>query len=267
MSTHHRGMVASTPTADAYESILGMNVAVLTRSGAIARIAEWIGEARGRYVCVSNVHMCMESRDNAEFRAVVNEADLTVPDGLPLVWAQRLLGRAEATQVRGEDLTLDLCAYAENKHIPIGVFGGTPELISRLRAVFRQRFPTLQLAYVESPPFRPATAEEDRRHILEINKSGAKILFVGLGCPKQERWMAAHRDHLAVVLLGVGAALDFIAVNKKAAPRWMQRIGLEWLFRLACEPRRLWKRYFKHNPRFLWHLGTRLVAKQRTGTR
>ncbi len=253
---------SATPGTDRFESILGMNVAVLTRSRTVEKVAHWIDEGSARYVCVSNVHMCMESRDDAAFRHVVNGADLTVPDGLPLVWAQRLLGHPGASQVRGADLALDLCAYAERKRIPLGLFGGSEPVIARLRHVLLTRFPKLKIVYCESPPFRPITPDEDRQHVEHIRKSGAKILFVGLGCPKQEQWMAAHKDRLDVVMLGIGAAFDFITGEKKAAPEWMRRIGLEWLFRLGSEPRRLWKRYLKHNPRFVWYFGTHILARR-----
>ena len=248
--------------ADSFENILGMNVAVLTRSRTVEKVAHWIDEGSGRYVCVSNVHMCMESRDDASFRRVVNGADLVVPDGLPLVWSQRLLGHEGARQVRGADLALDICAYAEQQRIPLGLFGGSEAVIARLKQVLLTRFPKLEIAYTDSPPFRPVTADEDRQHVEDIRRSGTKILFVGLGCPKQEQWMADHRDSLNVVMLGIGAAFDFIAGHKRAAPDWMRRIGLEWLFRLGSEPRRLWRRYLKHNPRFLWYFGAHLVARK-----
>jgi len=183
------------------------------------------------------------------------------------MWAQSLLGRPEATQVRGEDLTTDLFAFAEKRGVPIGIFGGTEALLLQLRRVLRARFPRLEIAYLESPPFRTITEEEDRKHVAAINSSGARILFVGLGCPKQERWMAAHKDRLSVVMLGVGAAFDFIAGSKRAAPRWIQRIGLEWIFRLCNEPKRLWKRYLNHNPRFLWQFGKYFLAWKLTGAR
>lgn len=247
---------------ESFETILGMNVAVLTRSRTVETVAHWISEGSSRYVCVSNVHMCMESHDDEEFRRVVNGADLTVPDGLPLVWAQRLLGHQGATQVRGADLALDLCSYAEEHRIPLGLFGGSEAVIADLKRALLIRFPKLQIVYSESPPFRPITADEDRLHVEEIHRSGSRILFVGLGCPKQEQWMAAHKDRLNVVMLGIGAAFDFITGHKRAAPEWMRRIGLEWLFRLASEPRRLWRRYLKHNPRFLWYFGAHLVARK-----
>ncbi|MBU0970232.1 MAG: WecB/TagA/CpsF family glycosyltransferase, partial [Proteobacteria bacterium] len=127
----------------------------------------------------------------------------------------------------------------------------------------KKKYPGLHIACAISPPFRELTPQEDEEYTKQINKSGARILFVSLGCPKQERWMADHKDRLSCVMLGVGAAFDFLSGKKKHAPRWMQKVGLEWIFRLACEPRRLWKRYFKHNPRFIWYFGKQLI-KERT---
>jgi N-acetylglucosaminyldiphosphoundecaprenol N-acetyl-beta-D-mannosaminyltransferase len=134
--------------------------------------------------------------------------------------------------------------------IPVGFYGGDPEVLRRCIEVCRQRFPSLDIAYAHSPPFRPLSISEDRAVVREINASTARILFVGIGCPKQERWMASHKGIVNVVMLGVGAAFDFLAGVKPMAPAWMQRMGLEWCFRLATEPRRLWRRYGYHNPRF-----------------
>lgn len=216
----------------------------------------------GRYICVSNVHMCMEVFDDPHYRKVVNGSDMTVPDGLPISKAQRLLGYRDAEQVRGEDLTLSLCDMAAKEGIAVGFFGSTPELLKQLGDVLARKFIGLNIVYSESPPFRTISDEEDRQYIEGINTSGAMLLFVGLGCPKQELWMASHRDHLHCTMLGVGAAFDFIAGNKKQAPRWLQRIGLEWLFRLISEPGRLWKRYFKHNPRFIYYFAGQLLGKK-----
>lgn len=244
------------------KDILGMRVAVVSRAEAVHQVATWALEKQGRYVCVANVHMCMESFDDASFRSVVNSADLTVPDGLPLVWAQRMLGASSACQVRGADLTLDICAMAEERQIAVAIFGSTYEVLGAFSNALLDRFPRLQINYAVAPPFRSITAEEDQAYMDGINSSGARILLVGLGCPKQEVWMAAHRDRLTAVMLGVGAAFDFIAGSKRAAPRWMQKIGLEWLFRLSAEPRRLWKRYLQQNPRFVWHFFRQLVGRQ-----
>lgn len=237
------------------DNILTMPVAVTSveLTGAVILAAAREGESR--YVCVGNVHMCMEAFDSSEFNAVVNGADLVVPDGKPLVWGLRALGAKEAGHVRGSDLLLHLCGRAEREGVAIGLYGGTPESLVDFQGFLIESFPGLQITYAASPPFRPLTPEETARYASEIRDSGARILFVGIGCPKQERWMAAHRGLLPCVMIGVGAAFDFFSGRKKHAPRWMQQAGLEWLFRLASDPGRLWKRYLKHNPRFIYHFG------------
>ena len=202
-------------------------------------------------MCVANVHVTMESYDSGEFRKVVNGADLVTPDGMPLVWALRLFGISGATQVRGPSLTLDIIERAAAADVAVGFYGGTPEVVNLLVKACQARCPGLRIAYAHAPPFRVLSPEEDAKVVQEINASGAAILFVGLGCPKQERWMALHRGAVNAVMLGVGAAFDFIAGVKPEAPTWMQHAGLEWVFRLVTEPRRLWFRYAYHNPRFV----------------
>jgi len=200
---------------------------------------------------VANVHMAMEAYDSREFRRIVNSADLVTPDGMPLVWMLRKLGVSDQQRVYGPALMDRVCEVASRQGVPVGLYGGQRETLESLVKSMRSRFPKLRIAYAYSPPFRPLSDEEDERVVQEINNSGARILFVGLGCPKQERWMAEHKGRVQAVMLGVGAAFDFHAGKVPQAPGWMQRMGLEWLFRLATEPRRLWRRYAKHNPRFV----------------
>jgi len=240
-------------------TIIKMQVDVTSRHQAVEQLLCWAREGKGRYVCVSNVHMCMETFDDPSFRKIVNGADLIVPDGKPIHWAQKVMGFPEAEQLRGEDLTLALCKAAEKEGITVGFYGSTNPVLIRLLQFLKRRYPRLQVDYSHTPPFRSSTPEEDAKDIENINKSGIGILFVGLGCPKQETWMAAHRDHLGCVMVGIGAAFDFIAGNKRNAPRWIQNIGMEWLYRLLSEPRRLWKRYLTHNPRFLWYFGQQML--------
>ena len=148
------------------------------------------------------------------------------------------------------------------QEIPVGFYGGSTTTLEQLIESFKKKYPHLKIAYHYSPPFRPLTAEEDAAVIRAVNASGTKILFVGLGCPKQERWMAAHRGKIQVVMLGVGAAFDFHAGSIRQAPRWMQKSGLEWLFRLIQEPRRLWRRYLYQNPRFVWFMIWQLLRER-----
>jgi N-acetylglucosaminyldiphosphoundecaprenol N-acetyl-beta-D-mannosaminyltransferase len=163
----------------------------------------------------------------------------------------RLKGARSQARIYGPALTLSLLAAAAREAIPVGFYGGTPEVLEALAGRMQARFPALPIAYASSPPFRPLTSQEDETVVDQINVSGARILFVGLGCPKQEQWIDAHRDRIRAVMVGVGAAFDFHAGIKRQAPVWMQRGGLEWLFRLFQEPGRLWKRYMHNNPRFI----------------
>jgi N-acetylglucosaminyldiphosphoundecaprenol N-acetyl-beta-D-mannosaminyltransferase len=202
----------------------------------------------------------MEAYDAPAFRSVMNRADLVTPDGMPLVWGLRLLGCGRAERVYGPDLTPIVLREAEAANIAVGFYGASPAVLDRLLLAVRRRFPRLRVAYSFSPPFRGLTDEEDNAIVREINSSGARIIFVGLNTPKQDYWMSTHRDRVSAVMLGVGAAFDFLAGSKRQAPRWMMPLGLEWLFRLATEPRRLWKRYLKHNPRFLFLFGLQLLT-------
>jgi N-acetylglucosaminyldiphosphoundecaprenol N-acetyl-beta-D-mannosaminyltransferase len=240
--------------------ILGTRVDATSCDDAAARIVHWARAGESRYICACNVHMVMEAHDAEGFQRIVNAADLVTPDGMPLVWVLRRLGLKDQNRVYGPDLTLNVCRAATEAGIPVGLYGGTQEVLDALQKSYRAQFPQLQFAYAYSPPFRPLTRDEDEAVVQAINASGARILFVGLGCPKQEQWVAEHRNRVEAVMLAVGAAFDFHSGCVKQAPRWMQRSGLEWLFRLFMDPRRLWRRYFKNNPRFLW-----LVARQLLG--
>jgi len=231
--------------------ILGMRVDATSYADATQRVLAWARAGESRYVCVANVHMVMEAYDRPDFRSIVNEADLVTPDGMPLVWMLRRLGVCNQERVYGPTLTLWVAEAAAREGIPVGFFGGTPEAVKGISENLQRKFPGLKVAYAYSPPFRPLTLEEDIQVVQAIQDAGVRILFVGLGCPKQEHWMAAHRGRIPAVMLGVGAAFDFHSGRVRQAPSWLQQIGLEWLFRLAMEPRRLWRRYFRHNPRFL----------------
>lgn len=217
---------------------------------------------RNARIHAANVHMVMEAVDDPAFREVVNTADLVTPDGMPLVWALKLLGVSNAERVYGPTLTLRVCAAAASEGIPIGLYGGTPESLEEFKAFLHHEFPGIQIACAIAPPFRPPTPEEDAADTQQILDSGARILFVGIGCPKQEWWMYRHRDRLPVVMLGVGAAFDFHSGRVKQAPAAMQGLGLEWLFRLMMEPKRLWKRYARQNPRFVWMFGQQLLRER-----
>jgi N-acetylglucosaminyldiphosphoundecaprenol N-acetyl-beta-D-mannosaminyltransferase len=245
--------------------VLGMRVDATSYEDASRRVVRWACEGRSGYVCVATVHMTMEAFDSAAFRQVVNGADLVTPDGRPLVWALRSLGVRGASQVRGTDLTTHVVERAARENVPIGLYGGTPELLEVLVRVLRKRYPGVRVVCQIAPPFRPLRPEEDEAVTREIVASGARILFVGIGCPKQERWMVAHKGRIPAVMLGVGAAFDFHTGRVRQAPHWMQVAGLEWVFRLLMDPRRLWRRYAKHNPRFVGLFLMQLLGLRRFG--
>jgi N-acetylglucosaminyldiphosphoundecaprenol N-acetyl-beta-D-mannosaminyltransferase len=244
-------------------NILGVGISAVNMQMALAVIDEWIAERTRHYVCVTPVHSVMECHYDPEVRALFNRAGLVTPDGMPVVWLCRLAGHDHVRRVYGPDLMLALCEHSQRHGYRHFFYGGTPDVLDKLCAVLQARFPDLQIAGSYAPPFRPLTADEDAEVVAQINASEADIVWVGLGAPKQERWMAEHRDKLAApVQIGVGAAFDFHAGTKPQAPRWMQRSGLEWLFRLASEPRRLWKRYFKANSLFVLN-----IVLQKSGLR
>jgi len=260
-------MNPATSAAPASRRILGMRVDATSYDDASSRVMTWAGaQDRRRYVCVTTVHTVMEAHDDASLQQIVNNADLVTPDGMPLVWGLRMLGVRDAARVYGPELTPRVLAAAARAGVPVGFYGGAPDVLDKLTAVAREQFPGLRIVYAWSPPFRPMRPEEDAEIVEEINRSGARILFIGLGCPKQDRWMAAHRSRVNAVMLGIGAAFDFLAGNKSQAPRWMQDRGLEWIFRLASEPRRLWWRYLWHNPRFVVLFTAQLLRQRWTSS-
>lgn len=246
-------------------TIVSVNVDATSYEKACHDVSAWALRGEPRYVCVCNVHMVMEAYDDPAFREVVNGADLVTPDGMPLVWALRAMGIDDASRVYGPDLMLALCRTAENEGIPIGLYGGAQDVLETLRSELRRQFPRLLIPYAHSPSFaetRDATAE-----IEKIRAADVRLLFVALGCPRQERWMALHNGKVPGVMVGVGAAFDFLSGTKWQAPRLFQKAGLEWAFRFASEPRRLWRRYAVHNPRFLALLALQLVGRRFTSNR
>ena len=242
--------------------ITGIRVDATSYADATARVMAWAAAGESRYVCVSNVHAAVEASESPEFHKLMLEADLVTPDGMSLVRALQILGVKEATRVYGPTLTLHVCEQAAQRGLPVAVYGGREESQEAFAAAMQARFPALRLVEMIVPPFRPLTPEEDAAETVRLNRSGARIVLVMLGCPKQERWMAAHRGRIPAVMLGVGAALDFHAGLLPTAPRWMQRAGLEWLFRLLTEPRRLWRRYLHNIPRFLWMFLCQLLRRR-----
>jgi N-acetylglucosaminyldiphosphoundecaprenol N-acetyl-beta-D-mannosaminyltransferase len=248
------------PASVASRQILGLRVDATRYDETAEAVIALARAGRGGSVCCANVHVVMEAFGDPALRRALNAADRVTPDGVPLVWALRWLGVRDAGRVYGPSLMAVVCRRAEEEGIPVGLYGGRAEVLDTLRASLTQKFPRLDIAFAWSPPFREPSPEEERRAIQAVEDAGVRILFVGLGCPKQERWMTKHRDALSGVALGVGAAFDFLSGAKPQAPGWMQRAGLEWLFRLVSEPRRLWRRYLVQNPRFAFHLARQVLA-------
>ena len=233
-------------------SVLGIGVHPVNLTSSLGIIDEWIQDRRQKYICVTPAHSIMDAYHDPDFRRILNSSGLTTPDGMSLVWILRLLGHKEVDRVYGPDLMLALCRYGVEKKYRHYLYGGEPGVTEALASRLTNRFEDLQIAGMHSPPFQRLTDNEDRAVIEKINSTNPDIVWVGLSSPKQERWMAEHLGKIeAPVMIGVGAAFDFLSGNKPQAPRWIQRSGFEWLFRLASEPRRLWPRYRRY-PLFVW---------------
>ncbi len=233
-------------------NVLGVGVSHLNMTKALACIDGFIETQAHTYVCVAGVHGVMESQRDPMLKHIHNRAGLVTPDGMPLVWLGRLRGIRDMDRVYGPDLLLALCEHSVERGYRHFFLGGAEGVAARLAHRLQERFPGLQVAGTYTPPFRPLTLDEDASLAEAVGKSRADVVWVGLSTPKQERFMAEHVGRLsAPVMIGVGAAFDFHAGLKSQAPYWMQRSGLEWSFRLATEPRRLWKRYLVNNPMFV----------------
>lgn len=232
--------------------VLGVQVSAVDPDLALELISSWVDTRTRSYVCVTGVHGVMESQGDPALTQVHNGSGLTVPDGMPLVWCCHRAGLTDTRRVYGPDLMLAVLERAAERGWSSYFYGGAEGVPELLGERLSERFPGLLVAGTFSPPFRPLTEAEDADVVQRIQDSGADLVWVGLSTPKQERWMVAHRDRLdAPVLLGVGAAFDFHTGRVRQAPAWMQQRGLEWLFRLLVEPRRLWRRYLSNNPRFV----------------
>src|SRR4051812_28431552 len=235
------------------QQVLGVPLALVDYERTLDWIDAAVAARRRGYICVAAVHTVMATREDAELRAAVLGSDLTVPDGQPLVWALKALGHPLEDRVYGPELMQRSCERAAQDGTRFFLYGGrSPEALAQLTENLRANHPGLGIAGGYSPPFRELSAGEEEALAAEINASGADVVWVGIGVPKQEKWMARMRERLeAPVLIGVGAAFDFHAGLIPQAPGWVQRVGLEWAFRLSREPRRLWRRYLRYNPRFV----------------
>lgn len=243
--------------------ILSTAIHALSWDETLGRIAGW-GQAReSRVVCLCNVHAIVTATRESTMRDAVDAADIALPDGAPVAWAMRRLGHLLQERINGPDLMWRYLAAAEQTGQRVFFYGSTAATLAQLRLALRQHFPRLVVAGMCSPPFRPLSRAGMRADAAAINASGTQVLFVGLGCPKQEKWMAAQRGLVHAVMIGVGAAFDYHAGTLQRAPIWMQHRGLEWCFRLYKEPRRLFLRYLVTNTLFIVGLSAQFAKRLR----
>ena len=240
-------------------NVLGVGISALNLQSALAEVAEAVRNRRKGYICVTGVHGVMEAQSNEAFRKILNNAFLCTPDGMPMVWVGKMNGQREMSRVYGPDLMLDICQWSETNPCRHFFFGGAPGVADSLAEKLKTRFPKMQIAGSYTPPFRPLNPEEENDLREKIRAAQVDIVWVGLSTPKQEKFMAEYLPKLDTTLMvGVGAAFDFLSGRVKQAPRWMQRSGLEWFYRLCSEPRRLAGRYFKNNPVFVAKIAMQL---------
>jgi N-acetylglucosaminyldiphosphoundecaprenol N-acetyl-beta-D-mannosaminyltransferase len=233
-------------------NVLGVGISVLNLDTAVEAVALAISTRRKGYICVTGVHGVSEAQEDPAFRKILNEAFLCTPDGMPMVWMGRLAGHRGMDRVYGPDFMALICERGIREGWRHFFYGGAEGVAEALKASLEKRFPGLQITGTHTPPFRPLNADERAQLVRKVDEAKPDILWVGLSTPKQERFMAEYLAALNVHLMaGVGAAFDFHSGRIRQAPRWMQRSGLEWFFRLCVDPRRLWKRYLKNNPLFI----------------
>jgi N-acetylglucosaminyldiphosphoundecaprenol N-acetyl-beta-D-mannosaminyltransferase len=238
-------------------NVAGANISTTSYDEVTSTIAGWfqadpLQQSPSRYICVTSVHGIITARSDRELHDSINNADIATPDGMPVVWALRSFGATDQRRVYGPTLMLHLCQAAASLNAGVYLYGGRPEVLPALCERLRQITPGLSIVGSYSPPFRPLSPAEDDHVIRMIRDSGARLVFIGISTPRQEKWMAAHQQHLpGTVMVGVGAAFDFHAGRVRQAPLWVQNAGFEWLFRLMMEPRRLWRRYLLTTPMFL----------------
>lgn len=232
--------------------IARMRIDATTYAKASDRAIELAREKKSAFFCISNTHVVTEAYKNTRYRNIINSAELVTPDGVPLVWCMRLFGIRQAERVCGPDLLLEICRKAQTQKIAVGFYGGKEAVRRLMVQKIKKQFPQIQINYSYSPPFWRLSESEDKKIGQDIIDSGIGILFVGLGCPKQELWAGAHLGALPCVMVTVGAAFDYIAGALKRAPKTAQIMGLEWLTRLIQNPHRLWQRYFLRNSLFIY---------------
>lgn len=245
-------------------AVTDIPVTALPFESQIGLMVDWAKRRSSRVVCVANVHMLMEARSNAMLRSVMRQAHLVTPDGMPLVWVMRAMGVKAQDRVAGLDIFLAACQKASEQDIAVYLLGSTQKILDKIKDRLQQDYPNLKLAGMESLPFRPLTEAETIAVVDRVNSSGAGLTFVSLGCPKQECWMGRQYGKIQSVMVGVGGVFPVYAGLHKHAPQWMREAGLEWFYRLLQEPRRLFGRYLKTIPPFIW-LALRQLIRQNRG--
>ncbi len=234
--------------------IISLDLSIGSYLSFVDRILALAKVKQSSYICVANVHMIIEAHWDAQFATMVNGADLVTPDGMPLAKAMKLLYGIKQERVAGMDLLPDILQKAQEEQLGVFFYGGTDEMLQHTKEYILKFYPRLSKHEYFSPPFRPLTEEEEAGIISKINNSEVHLVFVALGCPKQEKWMASMKGKIHACMIGIGGALPVMIGMQKRAPRWMQKLSLEWLYRLFQEPRRLFKRYFVTNTLFIWLL-------------
>lgn len=246
------------------QTVTGFPISASSFDGQVNAIMNWAKCRLSRVVCVANVHMLMEGHWHRVFADVLMKADMLTPDGMPLVWMTSLMKGKPQDRVAGMELMLALCQQAEKMGVSLFLFGSTAKTLMQIRGRLAKDFPNLRVVGLVSPPFRPLDEAENEAIAAQINQSGAGLVFVSLGCPKQETWMSAHSGRIKAVMIGLGGVFPIYAGNEQWAPSWMRQHGLEWCYRLKQDPRRLWRRYASTIPPFVW-LALKQIVKVRLG--
>lgn len=250
MSYIHSVDKSSIPTVD----ILGVDIAAINMEWLLEFTKDHLNQLKGDYICVSNVHTTVMSFEDDNYRKIQNEGIMAIPDGGPLSSVGRKRGAKKMRRTTGPSYMEEILNISEVNGYKHYFFGSTQDTLDKLKNTLEKKYPNLQIAGMYSPPFRSMTEEEDREIIERINMSTPDYIWVGLGAPKQEKWMSEHQGKVDGLMIGVGAAFDYFAGNIKRAPQWMQKMNLEWFYRLLQDPKRLFKRYFITNSKFIWNV-------------
>jgi N-acetylglucosaminyldiphosphoundecaprenol N-acetyl-beta-D-mannosaminyltransferase len=244
----------------AYADVLGVKLSAINLHQAVDMADQWIAAGNCGYICVTGVHGVMEAQSDPEFRRILNHAFINAPDGMPMSWVGHFQGHKQMDRVYGPDFMTAMCWLSVDRGYRHFLYGGEPGVAKSLKEMLQSRFPGLQVVGTYTPPFRSLSPEEEEEILTQVQKAKPHILWVGLSTPMQERFMARYSDRLQVPLLvGVGAAFDYNTGRIRDSPKWVKRAGLQWLHRLMQDPRRLWKRYLRNNPAFIWNIALQML--------